>query len=81
VSTSQQRRQHRPVVQEPAERALCRARSPWARLHVLKVGSGEPVLLVHGTGGTGPYWAPLVCERPDFEHDHQEDAWRQAATR
>jgi hypothetical protein len=48
------------------------------RLRVLEVGSGEPVLLVHGTG---PYWAPLVRERPGFEHDHQEDAWRQAATR
>jgi hypothetical protein len=81
VSTSQQLRQHRCVVQEPTERALRRARSPWARLRVLEVGSGEPVLLVHGTDGTGPYWAPLVRERPGFEHDHQEDAWRQAATR
>ena len=78
MSTSLKLRQHRPVVQEPAERALRRARSPWARLRVLEVGSGEPVLLVHGTG---PYWAPLVRERPGFEYDQQEDAWSQAATR
>jgi hypothetical protein len=107
VSTSQQLRQHRCVVQEPAERATApgferyrRAEqalwryysvqpserfveldSPWARLRVLEVGSGEPVLFVHGTGGTGPDWAPLVGERPGFENDNQEDAWRQAATR
>jgi pimeloyl-ACP methyl ester carboxylesterase len=29
---------------------------------IQEVGSGEPVLFVHGTGGYGPYWAPLVAE-------------------
>lgn len=105
MSTSQQLRQHRPVMQEPAERATAPASSGFGvrsrrsgattvssrasassssipvgsvRLRVLEAGSGEPVLLVHGTG---PYWAPLVRERPGFEHEHQEDAWRQAPTR
>jgi hypothetical protein len=38
----------------------------------------EQALFVHGTG---PYWAVLVRERPGFEYDNQEDAWRRAATR
>jgi 2-hydroxy-6-oxonona-2,4-dienedioate hydrolase len=35
------------------------------RIRVLEVGSGEPILFVPGTGGTGPYWAPLVRELQD----------------
>jgi pimeloyl-ACP methyl ester carboxylesterase len=35
---------------------------PALRLRVLEVGSGEPALFVHGTAGTGPYWAPLIRE-------------------
>lgn len=35
---------------------------PNSRLRVQEVGSGVPVLLVHGTGGYGPYWAPLVAK-------------------
>ena len=34
------------------------------RLRVLEVGEGEPVLFIPGTGGTGPYWAPLIRELP-----------------
>jgi pimeloyl-ACP methyl ester carboxylesterase len=29
-------------------------------IRVLDVGAGQPTLFVPGTGGTGPYWAPLV---------------------
>ena len=32
------------------------------RLRVVDVGTGDPVLFIPGTGGTGPYWAPLVRE-------------------
>jgi pimeloyl-ACP methyl ester carboxylesterase len=46
---------------EPTER-LVEVSSPAARLRVVEVGSGPPVLLVPGTGGTGPYWGPLVRE-------------------
>lgn len=35
------------------------------RIRVLEVGSGEPILFIPGTGGTGPYWAPLVRELQD----------------
>ena len=37
-----------------------------ARIRVVEVGSGRPVLFVPGTGGVGPYWAPLVRELPGF---------------
>lgn len=39
---------------------------PAARLRVLSVGAGEPILFIPGTGGTGPYWAPLVAELDGF---------------
>ena len=35
---------------------------PALRLRVVEVGSGRPVLFIPGTGGTGPYWAPLFRE-------------------
>jgi 2-hydroxy-6-oxonona-2,4-dienedioate hydrolase len=35
---------------------------PALRLRVVEVGSGRPVLFIPGTGGTGPYWAPLTRE-------------------
>jgi hypothetical protein len=38
--------------------------SPAVRLRVLEVGSGEPLLFVPGTAGTGPYWGSLVRELP-----------------
>ena len=37
-----------------------------SRLRIQEVGSGEPVLFVHGTGGYGPYWAPLVADLSDY---------------
>lgn len=46
---------------EPEER-IVKVGSPSSRLRIHEVGSGEPVLFVHGTGGYGPYWAPLLAE-------------------
>ena len=40
--------------------------SPAVRLRVQEVGSGQPVLFVHGTGGSGAYFAPLVRELQSF---------------
>ena len=37
---------------------------PRVRLRILELGSGEPVIFIPGTGGTGPYWAPLLHELP-----------------
>jgi pimeloyl-ACP methyl ester carboxylesterase len=39
---------------------------PSARLRVVELGSGEPVLFVPGSGGTGPYWAPLIAQLTRF---------------
>jgi pimeloyl-ACP methyl ester carboxylesterase len=50
---------------EPTERFV-ELDSPSVRLRVVEVGSGEPILFVHGTGGIGPYWAPLVRELGGF---------------
>jgi 2-hydroxy-6-oxonona-2,4-dienedioate hydrolase len=47
---------------EPKERFID-LHSPSLRLRVLEVGSGEPVLLVHGTVGSGG-WPALVRELP-----------------
>ena len=49
---------------EPQERFL-ELEAPAARLRVLEVGSGEPVLFVHGTVGPGG-WASLISELPGF---------------
>jgi pimeloyl-ACP methyl ester carboxylesterase len=46
---------------EPTERFIHLA-SPAVRLRVLEVGSGPPVLFIHGTAGAGPVWASLVRE-------------------
>jgi 2-hydroxy-6-oxonona-2,4-dienedioate hydrolase len=46
----------------PTERFID-LRSPRVRLRVLEVGSGEPVLFVHGTIGPGS-WASLLGELP-----------------
>lgn len=45
----------------PEERIL-EIGSGSSRLRIQEVGSGQPVLFVHGTGGYGPYWAPLLAE-------------------
>lgn len=50
---------------EPREHFVT-TQSPNARLRVLEVGSGDPVLFVHGTGGIGPYWGALVRELREF---------------
>jgi pimeloyl-ACP methyl ester carboxylesterase len=49
---------------EPTERFLD-LDSPAVRLRVLEVGSGEPVLFVHGTVGPSA-WASLIHELPGF---------------
>jgi pimeloyl-ACP methyl ester carboxylesterase len=48
----------------PDERFLA-LDAPAARLRVLEVGSGEPVLFVHGTVGPGA-WASLINELPGY---------------
>ena len=50
---------------QPAERFVDVA-SPPVRLRVNEVGSGVPVLFLHGMLGTGPYWGPLVRELEGF---------------
>jgi pimeloyl-ACP methyl ester carboxylesterase len=50
---------------EPTERFV-ELSSPAVRLRIVEVGSGPPVLFVHGTAGTGPVWAPLVRELSGF---------------
>jgi pimeloyl-ACP methyl ester carboxylesterase len=49
---------------EPEERFLD-LDAPAVRLRVRAIGSGEPVLFVHGTVGPGA-WAPLIRELPGF---------------
>jgi pimeloyl-ACP methyl ester carboxylesterase len=40
--------------------------SPAVRLRIVDVGTGEPIIFVPGSGGVGPYWAPLVREMAGF---------------
>ncbi len=51
---------------EPKERTL-EVGPPNRRIRVTETGSGPPVLFVHGTGGYGPYWAPLVTELDGYQ--------------
>ncbi len=46
---------------EPEEEIL-QVGSPARRIRVTETGSGPSVLFVHGTGGYGPYWAPLMAQ-------------------
>src|SRR5688572_5983821 len=48
---------------EPVERWVDVV-EPRTRIRVVEVGppDGPPVVLIGGTGGTGPYWAPLLRE-------------------
>ena len=48
---------------QPREHVV-NVRALGARVRVVEVGSGRPVLFVPGTGGVGPYWAPLVRQLP-----------------
>lgn len=50
---------------EPGERHFD-GDPPLGRIRVEEIGSGQPVLLVHGTGGYGPYWGPLVANLGGF---------------
>ena len=52
---------------DPVERFVDIA-EPRLRLRILEVGpaDGKPVIFVPGTGGTGPYWAPLIRELGGF---------------
>ena len=50
---------------QPKERVL-EVGTPQHRIRVQEAGSGPPVLLVHGTGGYGPYWAPLVAKLGNY---------------
>ena len=49
----------------PAERFV-KVGSPPIRLRLQELGSGKPVLFVHGTGGPGAYFAPLLAELHGF---------------
>jgi pimeloyl-ACP methyl ester carboxylesterase len=49
---------------EPTERFI-ELDSPAVSLRALEVGSGEPLLFVHGTAGPGS-WPELVCELPGY---------------
>src|SRR5437868_4913089 len=44
----------------PDERYL-ELNRPRLRVRVLELGAGEPVLLVHGGGGSAAQWAPLLA--------------------
>ena len=37
-------------------------REPTTRIRLQDVGSGDPILFIGGTGGTGAFWAPLIRE-------------------
>jgi pimeloyl-ACP methyl ester carboxylesterase len=49
----------------PTERYV-EVESPRASLRVVEVGTGDPVLFLPGTPGTGPYWGALIRELKDF---------------
>jgi pimeloyl-ACP methyl ester carboxylesterase len=40
--------------------------SPRVRIRILEVGSGPPLLFAHGTAGSGPAFASLIQELPNF---------------
>ena len=50
---------------QPTERFV-ELTEPRCRLRVVEVGSGAPVIFIPGTGGVGPYWAPLIKELAGF---------------
>lgn len=50
---------------EPIERWV-ELRDPAVRIRIVESGSGDPVLFLPGSGGSGPYWAPLVRELAGF---------------
>ena len=48
---------------EPTERTV-ELSEPRVRLRVQETGSGDPVLFIGGSAGTGAYWAPMIRELP-----------------
>ena len=46
---------------EPRERFV-KTGPDGTTVRVTEVGEGPPVVFIGGTGGTGPYWAPLLAE-------------------
>ncbi len=50
---------------DPVEQFV-QLRDPHMRVRVVEIGTGDPVVFIPGTGGTGPYWAPLVREMTGF---------------
>jgi 2-hydroxy-6-oxonona-2,4-dienedioate hydrolase len=52
---------------DPVERHV-RVGGSGARIRVQEVGSGEAILSVHGTGGSGAYFAPLLAALPGYRH-------------
>lgn len=48
---------------EPTEFLL---EGSWGRVRVQEVGEGPPVIFVHGTGGPGAYFAPLLVHLHDL---------------
>ena len=48
---------------EPTERSIDLA-DPRVRVRIQEIGSGDPLLLIGGSAGTGAYWAPLIRELP-----------------
>ena len=45
-----------------AESRLLELRDPQMRARVMETGEGAPVVLVHGGGGVGATWAPLMAK-------------------
>jgi pimeloyl-ACP methyl ester carboxylesterase len=48
---------------EPTERWI-ELTDPRVRVRVTETGSGNPVLYIGGSAGTGAYWAPMIRELP-----------------
>ena len=48
---------------EPSERTV-ELPEPRVRLRIQETGSGDPVLFIGGSAGTGAYWAPMIRELP-----------------
>ena len=48
---------------EPSERFF-ELQEPRVRVRVQETGTGDPVVFIGGSAGTGAYWAPLIRELP-----------------
>ena len=52
----------------PARSHFLKLKKPLLQTQVLEAGSGSPVLLLHGGGGTAASWAPLMARLQDRFH-------------